>query len=255
MIGINRFAFVIHPLALSFLHSHPLLGWTRYLPDRLLEEVAAFAPPMYLSKITGGVSPTTGQRIEGYLITLAATPRMMMKHHEHFTYKRLNQAARIAEKRGARIMGLGAFTSVVGDAGITVAHEADIAITSGNSLTVAATLEAGTVTPLPQPGNPKPRLFRLYEDAAVINRFGFNSEGLEPYVAKLKARERRGIARIEQGARRAYGGEVRGRHGGRRGGGRGHGGILRQWPDARRRARHRVARREGSRPVPLDLRR
>jgi predicted amino acid dehydrogenase len=39
-------------------------------------------------------------------------------------------------------MGLGAFTSVVGDAGITVAHEADIAITSGNSLTVAATLEA-----------------------------------------------------------------------------------------------------------------
>jgi len=54
-------------------------------------------------------------------------------------------------------------------------------------------VEAGTVTPLPQPGNPKPRLFRLYEDAAVINRFGFNSKGLEPYVAKLKARERRGI--------------------------------------------------------------
>ena len=48
----------------------------------------------------------------------------------------------IAERKGARIMGLGAFTSVVGDAGITVAHEADIAITSGNSLTVAATLEA-----------------------------------------------------------------------------------------------------------------
>jgi predicted amino acid dehydrogenase len=67
---------------------------------------------------------------------------MMMKHDEHFTYKKLNQAARMAERKGARIMGLGAFTSVVGDAGITVAHEADIAITSGNSLTVAATLEA-----------------------------------------------------------------------------------------------------------------
>lgn len=40
-----------------------------------------------------------------------------------------------------RIMGLGAFTSVVGDAGITVAHESDIAITSGNSLTVAMTLQ------------------------------------------------------------------------------------------------------------------
>ena len=54
-------------------------------------------------------------------------------------------------------------------------------------------VEAGTVTPLPQPGNPKPRLFRLYEDAAVINRFGFNSKGLVPFIGKLKARERRGI--------------------------------------------------------------
>jgi predicted amino acid dehydrogenase len=66
----------------------------------------------------------------------------MMSRGERFTYRRLNWAARMAERRGARIMGLGAFTSVVGDAGITVAHEADIAITSGNSLTVAATLEA-----------------------------------------------------------------------------------------------------------------
>jgi predicted amino acid dehydrogenase len=66
----------------------------------------------------------------------------MMQHSERFTYLRLNQAARMAERLGARIMGLGAFTSVVGDAGITVANESDIAITSGNSLTVAATLEA-----------------------------------------------------------------------------------------------------------------
>lgn len=48
--------------------------------------------------------------------------------------------------------------------------------------------EAGTVTPLPQPGNPKPRLFRLDEDEAVINRFGFNSRGLAPFVDRLKVR-------------------------------------------------------------------
>ena len=66
----------------------------------------------------------------------------MMQNGERFTYSRLNKAARMAERKGARIMGLGAFTSVVGDAGITVANESDIAITSGNSLTVAATLEA-----------------------------------------------------------------------------------------------------------------
>lgn len=139
---INRFAFVIHPLDISFIHNHPIFRWTRYLPDALVEEVAAYIPPMYISRITGGVSPTTGQRIEGYLYALGATPRQMMKHDAHFTYTRLVKAARMAERRGARIMGLGAFTSVVGDAGVTVAHESDIAITSGNSLTVAATLEA-----------------------------------------------------------------------------------------------------------------
>jgi predicted amino acid dehydrogenase len=140
--GINRFAFVIHPLNVSFIHKHPIFRWTKYLPDDLVEEVSAYMPAMYVSRITGGVSDTNGQRIEGHLITLGATPRMMLKHDAAFTYRQLNQAARLAERKGARIMGLGAFTSVVGDAGITVAHEADIAITSGNSLTVAMTLEA-----------------------------------------------------------------------------------------------------------------
>ena len=48
-------------------------------------------------------------------------------------------------------------------------------------------LEAGTVTRLPQPGNPRPRLFRLPEDAAVINRFGFNNAGLAAFVRRLAA--------------------------------------------------------------------
>jgi len=140
--GINRFSFVIHPLNISFIHKHPIFRWTKYLPDDLVEEVSAYMPAMYVSRIVGGVSETTGQRIEGHLITLGATPRMMLKHDAAFTYRQLNAAARMAERKNARIMGLGAFTSVVGDAGITVAHEADIAITSGNSLTVAMTLEA-----------------------------------------------------------------------------------------------------------------
>lgn len=140
--GINKFAFVIHPLRVDFVHKHKWFRWTKYLPDSLVEAVAAYFPPIYLSRITGAQSPTTGQRVEGILISLGATPRQMLQHGERFTYERLNAAARMAERLGARIMGLGAFTSVVGDAGITVAHEADIAITSGNSLTVAATLEA-----------------------------------------------------------------------------------------------------------------
>ncbi len=49
-------------------------------------------------------------------------------------------------------------------------------------------VECGTVTPLPQVGNPRPRLFRLTEDQGVINRMGFNNEGLEPFAARLARR-------------------------------------------------------------------
>lgn len=51
-------------------------------------------------------------------------------------------------------------------------------------------VEAGTVTPRPQPGNPTPRLFRLTQDRAVINRMGFNNAGLDAYIANLKQADR-----------------------------------------------------------------
>ena len=140
---INRFAFVIHPLSPRFIYKDKRLARLRFLPEKLVEHYVAEIPPMYLSRITGAVSPATGQRVEGILLTLGATPRELMRRDPSFTYRRLIKAARMAERMGARLMGLGAFTSVVGDAGITVAQKVDIAITSGNSLTVAATLETG----------------------------------------------------------------------------------------------------------------
>ena len=63
-------------------------------------------------------------------------------------------------------------------------------------------VEAGSVTPRPQPGNPRPRLFRLSEDGAVINRYGFNSQGLSPFVARLARRTRRGIVGANVGKNR-----------------------------------------------------
>jgi dihydroorotate dehydrogenase len=62
-------------------------------------------------------------------------------------------------------------------------------------------VEIGTVTPLPQPGNPKPRIFRLSEDSAVVNRLGFNNDGHERAVQRLKARAgRAGIVGVNIGA-------------------------------------------------------
>lgn len=60
--------------------------------------------------------------------------------------------------------------------------------------------EIGTVTPLPQPGNPKPRLFRLAEDRAVINRMGFNNHGHSAAHARLVKRAQRGIVGVNVGA-------------------------------------------------------
>jgi len=60
-------------------------------------------------------------------------------------------------------------------------------------------VECGTVTPLPQAGNPRPRLFRLTEDHAVINRMGFNNVGLERFAANL-ARPHRGVVGANIGA-------------------------------------------------------
>lgn len=54
-------------------------------------------------------------------------------------------------------------------------------------------IEVGTVTPLPQDGNPKPRLFRLKEDRALINRMGFNNQGVDALVNRLKKVKNRSI--------------------------------------------------------------
>ncbi|HUO93623.1 MAG TPA: quinone-dependent dihydroorotate dehydrogenase [Rhizomicrobium sp.] len=61
-------------------------------------------------------------------------------------------------------------------------------------------VECGTVTPRPQSGNPRPRLFRLPADRAVVNRMGFNNEGMEAMARRLERRARTGIVGINIGA-------------------------------------------------------
>jgi predicted amino acid dehydrogenase len=93
------------------------------------------------SRVTGIKSPA-GAETEGWLITVGGTPKQMLAHSPEFTYTRLLQAARMAKRMGAQIMGLGAFTKVVGDAGVTVAQKAEIPITTGNSYSASGALWA-----------------------------------------------------------------------------------------------------------------
>jgi predicted amino acid dehydrogenase len=144
--GANRFAFVLHPLTVDYLANHPRYRWTRHLPRSLVETGAAYMPASRVGRVDGGVSPATGQQVKGFIYALGATPRQMLSRPPEFTYRRLDQAVRDAAGHGAQIVGLGAFTKVVGDAGVTVARRASIPVTTGNSLTIAATLETAKLT-------------------------------------------------------------------------------------------------------------
>jgi len=142
---INRFAFVIHPLSQEYFKNvKPIELLSQVSPPVFmdtLEKVMAYAPPFVYSKITGIKSPT-GVESEGWLISVGGTPNEIMSHSPEFTYRRLLDAARMAKSLGAQIMGLGAFTKVVGDAGLTVSKRAPLPITTGNSYSASGALWA-----------------------------------------------------------------------------------------------------------------
>ncbi len=140
--NIRRFAFVIHPLSQDFIRKgFPIPKSTpKFIMDKV-ESIAAHMPPMVYCKMDNIISPT-GAEAEGWLISVGGTPREMLSRSPEFTYRRLLQAAKIAQNLGAQIMGLGAFTKVVGDAGVTVARRAPLPITTGNSYSASGALWA-----------------------------------------------------------------------------------------------------------------
>ncbi|MDO8699930.1 MAG: dehydrogenase [Rhodoferax sp.] len=142
---VNRFAFVIHPLSQEYFKQvKPIELLSQVSPPvfmNSLEKVLAYAPPFVYSRVSGIKSPT-GVEAEGWLISVGGTPREIMAHSPEFTYRRLLAAADVAKRLGAQIMGLGAFTKVVGDAGLTVAKRAPLPITTGNSYSASGALWA-----------------------------------------------------------------------------------------------------------------
>jgi predicted amino acid dehydrogenase len=140
--NIRRFAFVIHPLSQNYIkNAFPIPKATpKFVMDKI-ETLAAHMPPMVYCKMSNIISPT-GAETEGWLISVGGTPKEMLSRSPEFTYRRLLQASKMAEKMGAQIMGLGAFTKVVGDAGVTVARRSSLPITTGNSYSASGALWA-----------------------------------------------------------------------------------------------------------------
>ena len=138
----DSFAFIIHPInpKRDVSRKFPFLG--KILTEKQIDFFSTFFPPVYISEIEGITSAATGRQVKGWFLACPYTPRRMMQLPEGAVYRKIIQTGRMAEKLGADILGLGAFTSVVGDAGVTIADRLDIPVTTGDSYTVMMAVQA-----------------------------------------------------------------------------------------------------------------
>lgn len=137
----NRFGFIIHPLFPKDLARHYPIA--KYLPDRVIEEFLKWKNPKVVSRITG-VRSITGVETEGWFMGLPLVPHQLETLSVDFIYDKISKCVDLAAEQGAQLIGLGAFSSVVGDGGVTVAGRAKIGVTTGNSYTVATAI-SGTL--------------------------------------------------------------------------------------------------------------
>lgn len=144
----RRCGFIIHPLAQSYLWKVPALQPVKRAPKQVrdtLEAVAARLPVIHYGTLSGAVSDHNGQEVICDLYGMLATPKQLLSMNEEMVYKRLVQAAEMAHQRGSLLFGLGAYTKVVGDGGVTVTRSSPIPVTTGNSYSASTTLWAARI--------------------------------------------------------------------------------------------------------------
>lgn len=134
-----KFCFVVHPLSLEDIE--------RYEPSAkgkgpaIIRKIMEWMPPWAAVHVTGVRTPD-GRETEGWFVSAALLPEQIMEFPREEVYKRIIRAIEIGAELGAQVAGLGAFTGVVGDGGITVAERSPIPVTTGNSLTIAAGIQS-----------------------------------------------------------------------------------------------------------------
>ncbi|MGF1504071.1 MAG: shikimate dehydrogenase [Anaerolineae bacterium] len=138
----SDFAFVIHPIEPKkhVGRRYPLLG--RVLTEPMIDFFCQYWPPVKVSRVESARSQDTGENLNGWLVAAPYTPKMMLNLPVEQVYYKLVATGRLAERMGARILGLGALAAVVGDAGVTVAERLDIPVTTGDSYTVTIVTDA-----------------------------------------------------------------------------------------------------------------
>lgn len=134
----EKFAFIVHPLDIKDVKKKYKMA--EKVPLKLVASALKRKRPFMMSEITG-VRSATGKEAMGWFIAVPLLPSQFLELEEKFLLKRVIQACHIAEELGAGIIGLGAYSAMVGDGGKKIAREVDIAVTTGNTYTVTTALQ------------------------------------------------------------------------------------------------------------------
>ncbi len=172
---VARFAFVLHPLRMTDFTGH--FRALRHVPEGWIRAAFRQVPPFKISSIRGVVSKT-GARAEGAFIVVPLLPDDLLRMPWPKALGRLVRAGRLAEATGAQIVGLGAFTKIVGDRGISVNEHLSIPVTTGNSYTAASAVE-GALEGLDRMGHERRNV-----RAAVIGASGAIGAAVSHLVAR-----------------------------------------------------------------------
>lgn len=188
-------AALIHPLDAKrdAARVYPILAGV--LPAPLVCLLTRHWPPLVISRVRGLRSQGAGEEIEGWLVACPLSAGQILRLPPQVVYDKIVRAGRLAQRQGARILGLGGFTAGVGDGGVTVAQRLKMPVTTGNSLKVASAIAALTEAvegaagggPVRGASRGQARPFLTMEDAvaAVVGASGSIGLGCAEMLAPL----------------------------------------------------------------------
>lgn len=215
----ERFAFIIHPIDIrkDVGRKYPV---ARHLPEPVVAGILRQMSPQPVAHLTG-IRSQTGVEAEGWFIVCPLSPHQLLNLPPEEVYTKLQVCCEKAEALGAKIIGLGALTSVAGDGGITLSQRTPLAVTTGNSYTVATAVE-GAIKGAELMGTPfesahvaivgasgsigRTSALLLASRAGKLTLIGRDTNRLEPVAREVTERGARAVAvtsSVEDGLRDA----------------------------------------------------
>ncbi len=134
----QTFAFLIHPLSIDDVAKKYKIA--KRVSPKVVGQVLRRRPPFVISEIEGIVS-ATGAKAKGWFVVVPLLPWQFHQLEEDYVLEKIAKACKVARKEGAKIVGLGAFTAMVGNGGERLADLVDIPITTGNTYTTTTAIQ------------------------------------------------------------------------------------------------------------------